>query len=115
MLGMVWIADVVTEVFIVRLRFVWVSVAKAVNFNRPIVYFRAKKALFTEELEKTFREGVKRLGTALEFGAKDRALPADPEKFGKPVAIVAGRDHTCSLSTSQALGCALLPVDEHIE
>ena len=98
-----------------RLRFVWVSVAKAVNFIRPIVYFRAKKGSVIEELEKTFREGVKRLGTALEFGAKDRALPADPEEFGKPVTIVAGRDHTRSLSASQALGCALLPVDEHIE
>jgi len=29
---MVWIADVVTQVFIVRLRLVWVSVAKVVNF-----------------------------------------------------------------------------------
>ncbi len=76
---------------------------------------RTAERSLTEELEKTFREGVKRLGTALEFGAKHRALPADPEEFGKPVAIMAGRDRTCSLSTSQAPGCALLPVDEHIE
>ena len=58
---------------------------------------------------------MKRLGTALEFGAKDRALPADPEELGKPVAVMSGRDRTRGLSTSQALGCALLPVDEHIE
>jgi len=51
----------------------------------------------------------------LEFGAKNRALPTDPEELGKPVAILVGRDCTSSLGSSQALGSALLPVDEHIE
>jgi hypothetical protein len=74
-----------------------------------------QKSSSTEELEKTFRKGVKRLGTALEFGAEDRTLPADPEEFGEPVAIMAGWDHTRSLSTPQAPGSALLPVDEYIE
>ena len=71
--------------------------------------------LITEELEKALREGMKRFGTAFEFGAKNRALPTDPEELGKPVAILVGRDCTSSLGSSQALGSALLPVDEHIE
>jgi hypothetical protein len=74
-----------------------------------------KNDSFTEELEKALREGMKRFGTAFEFGAKNRALPTDPEELGKPVAILVGRDCTSSLGSSQALASALLPVDEHIE
>jgi hypothetical protein len=56
MLGMVSIADVVTAVFIVRLRIVWVSVAKAVNFNRPIVYSRAKTPYSLRSLKNPFEK-----------------------------------------------------------
>src|SRR3954451_10255686 len=65
-----------------------------------------------DEVEKAVGEQVEGPRIPLELGAQDRALPADPEEGGEPIAIVVRPDLAGPLSRPQDPGGAPLPIAE---